>query len=117
MGVDLGGPLGPNAETGGQNEIGAGAGVKFGHRKLNKFAHWQARYNYRHLERDAWPDFLPDSNFADGGTNVKGHEVEVKFGLSRNVTLGLDYYFDVKPIKDPEYGKQKLLQVDLLLKF
>ncbi|MBW1787176.1 MAG: putative porin [Deltaproteobacteria bacterium] len=93
------------------------AGVKFGHKKVKKFAQWLVKYNYRHLERDAWPDFLPDSDFADGRTNAKGHEFEIKFGLAKNITLGLDYYFDVKPIKDQEFGKQKVLQVDLLLKW
>ncbi|MBW2285205.1 MAG: putative porin [Deltaproteobacteria bacterium] len=93
------------------------AGIKFGHRRLNKFAQWQVKYNYRRFERDAWPDFFPDKDFAGGGTNAKGHEVEAYFGLSKNISLKFDYYFEVKPIKEEEFGKQKLIQVDLLLKF
>ena len=79
----------------------------------------EAKYNYRRLERDAWPDFLPDSDFFGGDTNVKGHEVEFKFGLHKYVTMGLDYYHS-EPIRlpagQPELDED-LIQIDLLLKF
>lgn len=94
-------------------------GIKVGHQKVNKFARWQAKYNYRRLERDAWPDFLPDSDFFGGDTNVKGHEVELKFGLHKYVSMGLDYYH-TEPIRFPA-GRPKIdediIQIDLLLKF
>jgi len=95
------------------------AGIKFGHEKVKKFAQWQAKYNYRRLERDAWPDFLSDSDFFGGDTNVKGHEGEFKFGLHKNVTLGLDYYRS-EPIRLPAGQselEEDLIQIDLLLNF
>ncbi len=93
-------------------------GAKMGAKKVKAFADWQLKYNYRKLERDAWPDFLPDSDFYGGATNAEGHEVEFVFGLAKNVTIGLDYYFDVEPIDavDP-VKKQDLLQVDLIVKW
>jgi hypothetical protein len=100
------------------NDGGYLAGVKFGHKKLEKFAQWQVKYNYRRLERDAWPDFLPDSDFYGGETDVKGSEIEFVFGLAKNVTIGLDYYMS-KPIDrtSAEADDENLLQVDLVLKY
>ncbi len=101
------------------DDMGYLLGIKFGDKKVKKFGQWQAKYSYRHLERDAWPDALPDSDFYNGETNVKGSEMEFKFGLAKNVALGLDYYRS-KPIRvapGTAVQKQKLLQVDLKLKW
>ena len=80
---------------------------------------WQAKYNYRRLERDAWADFLPDSDFYGGDTNVKGWEAEFKLAINKNVTLGLDYY-NAELIRyaagQTEEG-QELLPRDLHLKW
>ncbi len=100
------------------DDVGYLAGFKFGHSKVRKFAQWQIKYNYRRLERDAVLDFLPDADFYFGQTNTKGHEAEFKFGLAKNVDFGLDYYWDVRPIKGPNTDKKwTLLQVDLQLKW
>lgn len=95
------------------------AGFKFGHKKVNSFARWQAVYNYRHLERDAWPDFLSHSSFYNGSTNAKGHEVAFKFGLHKNVTIGIDY-FKTEQIRlnaDNLGREQDWLAVDLDVKW
>ena len=68
------------------------AGFKFGHKKVNEFGEWQVVYNYRDLDRNSIPDFLPDSDFRGGSTNGKGSEVEAVLGLVKHVTLGFDYY-------------------------
>jgi hypothetical protein len=96
-------------------------GVKFGHKKVKRFGQWQVKYNYRWLEADAWPDFLPDSDFRGGATGFKGHEWEFKFGLCKAVTIGLDYYC-TKPINvrhgtDVDDTTQHVLQADLVLKW
>ena len=92
-------------------------GIKFGHKKVKQLGQWQVKYNYRRLEKDAWPDFLPDSDFYGGKTDSKGNEVEFKLGLAKHVAFGLDYYFDVKPINGDADREQKLLQADLALKW
>jgi len=92
-------------------------GIKFGHKKVKQLGQWQVKYNYRRLEKDAWPDFLPDSDFYGGKTDSKGNEVEFKLGLAKHVAFGLDYYFDVKPINGDADREQKLLQADLVLKW
>lgn len=91
-------------------------GLKVGHPKVKELWQWQLKWNYRNLERDAWPDFLPDSDFYAGQTDVKGNEVEFKMGLAKNVTIGLDYYWDNKPIKRDNPAVD-YLQLDLVLKF
>jgi polyhydroxyalkanoate synthesis regulator phasin len=100
-------------------------GAKLGHSKIKKFGQWQLKYNYRRLENDAWPDWLPDSDAYGGRTNIKGHEYEFKFGLHKNVELAVDYY-DTKPIRtDPvaPFGGlvdgrvEKVFQGDIVLKW
>jgi polyhydroxyalkanoate synthesis regulator phasin len=95
------------------------AGFAFGHKKVKKFGQWQFKYNYRELEADAWPDWLPDSDFYNGDTGVEGNEFEFQFGLYKNVTLGLDYYL-TQPIRlapGALQADQDLLQADLVIKW
>ena len=123
LGIKLSGPV-PFVGIFGQyvnsdasrNDLGYLAGFKFGHKKVKKFGQWQVKYNYRRLEQDAWPDFLPDSDFYDGQTDVKGSEIEFKFGLAKNVTIGLDYY-KAEPIDRKPSIEEDLLQLDLVLKY
>ncbi len=123
LGIKLSGPV-PFVGIFGQyvnsdasrDDLGYLAGLKFGHKKVKKFGQWQVKYNYRRLEKDAWPDFLPDSDFCDGETDVQGNEIEFKFGLAKNVTIGLDYY-KAEPIDRKPSIEEDLIQVDLVLKY
>ncbi|MGD2149278.1 MAG: putative porin [Desulfobacterales bacterium] len=98
------------------DDLGYLAGLKFGHKKVKKFGQWQVKYNYRRLEKDAWPDFLSDSDFYGGETDVQGNEIEFKFGLAKNVTLGVDYYLTERIEREPDQ-EQDVIQVDLVLKY
>lgn len=94
------------------------AGFKFG-RSIKKFGDWEFKYNYRKLEKDAWLDFLPDSDFYGGDTNAEGHEVEFKFGLAKHVSLAMDYYRSSK-IKYTGSGgdePENVFQFDVKFKF
>jgi hypothetical protein len=124
LGINLSGPVPMVAVFGQYVKSDADAeskgwlvGFKFGHKKVSDLGQWQVKYNYRKLEKDAWPDFLPDSDFYGGSTNVKGNEVELALGLAKHVEFGIDYYFDVKPINGATDRKQKVLQADLILKW
>lgn len=100
-------------------------GIKFGDKKVKKKGQWQLKYMYRRLERDAWLDFLPDSDAQDGDTGAHGHELAFKYGLANNWILGLDYYhmqyFEGSPLGlDTNFSQEApshLLQVDLNYKF
>lgn len=93
-------------------------GFKFG-RSVKELADWEFKYNYRRLEKDAVPDFLPDSDFYGGKTNAMGHEFELKFGLTKHAYLALDYYHAKKI--DPAPGgtdqPENLFQFDVNFKF
>ena len=93
------------------------AGFTIGDEKVSEFGKWQFTYNYRNLEKDAWVDWLPDSDFYEGDTGVKGSEFELTFGLHKNVTFGIDYYANQIITDDPDKEKMKLLQADLVIKF
>jgi hypothetical protein len=76
---------------------------------------WQARYLYRHLERDAWLDTFPDSDVYGGGTNAAGHEVILEVALAKNLFLGLDYYSNERIEGDKL--PQRVMQVDVRVEF
>jgi hypothetical protein len=90
-------------------------GLVFGSPKVKEAGSWQVHYAYRRLERDAFPDVFPDSDFYGGATDVAGHEAIVHYGLAKNVSVGLDYY-NARRIED-EDQPQNLLQVDCCFKF
>jgi len=91
-------------------------GCKLGDKKVGKKGQWQAKYLYRRLERNAFPDTFPDSDFYGGETNAKGHEAIFQYGLLDNVILGLDYYYS-EPIKGATRNQEHLFQTDIVFKF
>ncbi len=95
--------------------LGYVAGVKFGSKSFKKLGDWRLVYMYRYLEKDAWLDVFPDSDFFGGKTGIKGHEFIATLGLTQNTTLGFDYYF-AKSIEDSDMD-QHLWQLDLIFKF
>jgi hypothetical protein len=91
-------------------------GFSFGDKSVKEAKDWQVKVNYRKLEKDAWADFMPDSDFYSGATDVKGMEYELTVGLAKNISLGLDYYH-AKPILTNPSRKEGLFQADLVVKF
>ncbi len=104
-----------NMDTDVNDSTGWAAGLKLGDEKVAGPKQWQLKYQYTNLGKDAWPDAFPDSDRLGGVTDVKGQEVELTFGIAKNVTVGLDYYKDmrIKAAKNPQH----LFQADLNFKF
>ncbi|MFH2138763.1 MAG: putative porin [Candidatus Omnitrophota bacterium] len=92
------------------------AGIKFGDKKVKNPGTWQSKVLYRELEKDAWPDFLPDSDFLGGQTNAKGYEFIMQYAVAKNVILGFDYYKTESIAGTTKYD-QDLYQIDMVLKF
>lgn len=90
-------------------------GFKFGNENTKKPGEWQFKYMKVKLEKDAWLDFLPDSDRWGGGTGVESHEVSVDYVLKKNIILGLDYYksWDMADASNKEH----LMQADVVFKF
>ncbi|MFC1482645.1 putative porin [Candidatus Margulisiibacteriota bacterium] len=91
-------------------------GIKIGSKKVNKLGSWQFKILNRRLEKDAWVDFLPDSDFYGGKTGYQGIEAIIIIGLADNVTLSLDHY-NTDAIDKNNSNKQNILQADINIKF
>ena len=113
-------------------------GGYIGKKKIKDIGDWKARAEYRYIERDAIPDFMPDSDFygfgtftsntaarnannnglpMEGGTNGKGINLAIEYQLFKNIALNLEYYW-MKPIKS--WDKRDTwheLQMDVTTKF
>ncbi len=98
-----------------KDNIGTLAGVKFGHNKINDAGQWQVKYMNKKLEKDAWLDTFSDSDTYGGKTGTIGNEFIFSLGLSKNVSLDIDYY-NVDLINDKS-KTENLVQVDLNVKF
>ncbi|MFA5087974.1 MAG: putative porin [Candidatus Omnitrophota bacterium] len=94
---------------------GWAAGIKFGNAKVSEAKQWQMKWLFASLGKDAFPDVFPDSDRYGGGTDNKSHEVTFEYGLSKNVILGVDYYYSQR-IKAAE-RLEHLLQADIVFKF
>jgi hypothetical protein len=77
---------------------------------------WDFTYNYRDLEADAVLGAFADSDFGDGGTNVRGHKFNLNYAAAKNTTLGLTYFLGENLKQKPE-DNYKRIQVDLSVKF
>ncbi|NLE65561.1 MAG: hypothetical protein GX606_06570, partial [Elusimicrobia bacterium] len=100
----------------GSDNTGWASGLKFGHKKVGaQRGDWQFKYQYVRLAKDAWLDAFPDSDRYSGNTNVKSHEWILDIGLSKNVSLGLDYYRS-DALKGTKADEQ-IFQADVVMKF
>lgn len=86
-------------------------GAKVG-KSVKKFGDWQAKYIYREVERDAVFDAVSDSDFHEGGTNAKGSELGLKFGLYDGILFNASYFI-TEAITGPKDGLNRL-QLDLV---
>jgi hypothetical protein len=97
-----------------EEDTGYLIGFKFGDAKVKGLGDWQVKYNFRSLELNGFPDFLPDSDAMGGDTGIEGSEIELALGLAKNVSCGLDYYMIEAIDGDAE---SNVLQLDMKLKF
>lgn len=99
---------------------GFDAGIKFGHEKVGDWGQWQAKLLFSKLGRDAWLDIFPDSDRYNGKTNMKSLEAIYEFGVGKNSTIALDYYYSKSLTQanvNAKYAPQQVLQVDWNLKW
>ena len=68
------------------------AGVTLG--KASGKGTWALGYQYRDLEADAVLGLLSDSDFAGGGTDGKGHILTGAYGINKQWSLGITWFFD-----------------------
>jgi hypothetical protein len=77
--------------------------------------HLKMNVNYRKVEDDAVVGVFTDSDFRDGGTDGKGLEIGLSYGLAEKIDLAVSYFLNQKGIEEEVDFKR--LQVDLAVKF
>ncbi len=64
------------------------AGVKFGDAKKGK---WETKLGYRDLDANAAPDAFADSDFAGGGTDIRGFRIKAACNIVKHLQAGVTY--------------------------
>jgi hypothetical protein len=63
-------------------------GIKFGDAKKGK---WEAKFGYRDLDQNAAPAYFADSDYAGGGTDIKGFRFKGKYNICKNLQAGATF--------------------------
>jgi hypothetical protein len=99
-----------------ENDTGYQAGIGIGKAKNPKT--YELNYSYYDLEKDAVVGAFTDSDRHGGGTDGRGHKLQAKYQLLKNLQLGLTYFMTEKTISDDakkhDYDR---LQLDLVANF
>ncbi len=98
---------------------GYDAGFKFGAEKVSDWAQWQQKFVYSKLGRDCWLDIFTDSDRYGGTTNSQAWEAIFEYGLGKNTSIALDYYFaeSLTPVLHKKNVPERVLQCDFNFKF
>ncbi len=106
-------------------------GGYLGDKKPENPGQWKLTGEYRYIERESVPDFLPDSDFYGfttqgvpraGGTGGRGFVGSFEYALMKNLSAGLTYYY-CEPISVNErltnhYDEPyQLMMLDIRTKF
>ena len=113
-------------------------GILYNKKKIKNPGDWKVRGEWRYIERDSVPDFMPDSDFygfgqftsstvalnagnngipVEGGTNGKGINLALEYQLFKNTALNFEYYW-MKPIDSwDKTDPWNELQMDVITKF
>ncbi len=76
------------------NNVGWLVGFKLGEVKAR--GSWSLGFNTRRLERDAVYAIFTDSNFGDGGSDSKGHEIKFSVGAMKDVKFSISYFDNIQ---------------------
>ncbi len=70
---------------------------------------WSLRYAYQRLEADSVLGALSQTGPGPGGTDLKGHEVNVGLRLGRGFALGITQFWVQSPLNEPQnYLKNRI---------
>ena len=95
------------------DDTGYLVGFKVG--KTKEPGSWDFRYNYRELEADAVFAAFSDSDFSGGGTDGKGHQLNLGYQIAKGWKFALTYFVNDKGLEDgKDYNR---VQADLKFKF
>lgn len=92
------------------NDTGWTLGTRLGQAKNR--GQWQFSYLYADKEADAMLGLLTDSDFAGGGTDNNGHFFKVDYGMSKNWTIGAQYFISETDVSSGNKRDYNRLMVD-----
>lgn len=72
----------------------------------------QFSYLYADKEADSMIGLLTDSDFAGGGTDNKGHFLQVNYGINKNWSIGAQYFINERDIRSGEKSDYNRLMID-----
>lgn len=78
---------------------------------------WRVGYLYQDLEADAVVGTFTDSDFAGGGTDGKGHVVELNYGFRDQLVLGFRYFLNQRGADVGDEHDYNRLQADVVFEF
>jgi len=92
------------------NDTGWTAGTRFGQTKDR--GQMQFSYYYADKEPDAVFGLLTDSDFAGGGTDNKGHFLQLNYGVSKNWSIGAQYFINETDVASGVKSDYDRLMID-----
>ncbi len=96
-------------------ETGWLVGIHIG--KTKKPGSWALRYIYREVKKDAVVGTFSDSDFRNGGTDAKGHEIGGSYQFARNAAFNLTYFINEIGLEEVSTSDFNRMQADIQLKF
>jgi len=102
--------------AGDDRDSGWQVGISLGKKK--KKGDWYVKYFYQELEDYAFPAAFVDSDFHGGGTNNKGHYIQLRYFLMDNIQARATGFFTGREDEDKDGQKDEdRLQLDMVIKF
>lgn len=96
-----------------ENHVGWLVGFSLG--KAKEAGSASVSYNYRSLEKDAVIGVFTDSDFIGGGTDGKGHELEIGYMLNKKVKAAANVFLNQVGVEDGTEFKRVMLDISMKL--
>jgi len=98
-----------------ENDTGWALGARVGQAKDR--GQWQFSYFYADKEADAVLGLVTDSDFAGGGTDNRGHWLQVNRGINKHLTVGAQLFIDDVDIASGAASDYDRLMIDMQWKW
>jgi hypothetical protein len=96
-------------------DTGFAIGVAYG--EASRRGTWRVGYAYQDLEADAVIGMFTDSDFGGGGTDNKGHVVELTYALRTRWLLNFRYFLNERAMDVGRERDYNRLQADLMFNY
>lgn len=93
-----------------ENNTGWSVGGKLG--QATDRGEMQLSYYYADKEADSVLGLLTDSNFGAGGTDNKGHLLQINYGVNKNWTIGARYFINERNLSSGNKSEYDRLILD-----